>query len=830
MQAGKHYKQAGWKWQARPLVPVALAWLTGIAAGSLAGKNSIWLVSSMALAGVAGFAICFRLKKTILPAGLILCLAAGTLAIWLRYPESLPPRNVARFAGPTPWQVTGTVAEPVLESESRSRLVLEVESIRSRAAIKAAGGRLLVNILGPLEGRQILAGDRISVRGRIKLFHNFNNPGCFDYRRYMASRNIFSRTYCRPDKIIFLGPGPGYSFKRRLDAWRKHLVKVLEGTMAGFDPQVRAVSRALLLGDRSRVSSGLRRDFNRAGVGHVLAISGLHLGLVAAGSLALFTRLFAWCGFLRAAGRVRPAAALAAFIPTLAYALLAGMTPSTQRALIMVAVFLAALALGRRHDLANTLALAALVITVADPGALFAVSFQLSFAAVIGIVWLLERLSERLPAAKTKTARLANQALWLVLVNLAAFLATLPIVVRNFNQLSLVGGAANLAVVPLVALVVLPAGLAGIFLHGLWPAAAAWLLKLAASGLVPVLAAIRYLAGLEHAAVTLVTPTLIEIGLYYLALWSLVEIRRIRWASPLLAMVALVAALDSGYWVYQRYFRRDLRLTVVDVGQAACALAELPGGYTILIDGGGFSDNRIFDVGQKVVAPFLWSRKIATIDLVILSHANSDHLNGLLYILEKFSPARVWSNHQPAPTECYRRFCKLIESRRIPWPPPEILPRRTTINKATLHILHPRPADLETSQDLNANSLVVRIQLGKIAFLLPGDITAGAERRILKRCGRRQLASTVLVAAHHGSRSSNSRSFLKAIAPRWVAISCGYHNRFGFPHPQVLARLDKLGCRVLRTDRCGAISFVTDGTELKVTTFLDENSCLPETP
>ncbi len=814
---------------ARPLVLPALAWLGGIAAGGT--WPNLWIPIVVATAGIslAWLWIGSRLNKSLLPALVAACLAAGTVAISFWHPGRITDRDVACFAGPTWWKITGTLTGPPLKSAGRIRLVLAVESIQNRKKSIPATGRLLVNIMGQPR-RHFLPGDRIRFTGRIKPFYNFDNPGNFDYRRYMAFKGIHARSYCRPEKVTFLSVAHRFSLKRQLAIWRNHLGKELSRALAGYDESVRAVAAALLLGDRSQVTAKLRRDFARAGAAHVLAISGLHLGLVAAGSLVLLTWLLAWCRPLRDAAMVRRAAAMGAFLPTAAYALLAGMSPSTQRALIMVAVFLAAIVIGRRHDLYNSLALAALVITAAYPPALFSISFQLSFAAVIGIVWLLERLDGHLPAPKSWPARQANRLLWLALVNLAAMASTAPLVIRNFNQLSLVGGIANLAVVPLVGLVVLPAGLAGVFVCHLWPAAAAWLLKLSGLGLVPALKVIENLAAAKHAAVTMVTPTWLEIGLYYLAVWSLVQIKRSRWALRLLLAVALVAAADSTYWIYQRYFRDDLRLTLVDVGQGSCALAELPGGYTILIDGGGFSDNQVFDIGRRVVAPFLWNKKIATIDLVILSHANSDHLNGLLYILENFSPAMIWSNHQGAPTLAYRHFSALIARRKIPWPALEELPRRTVINKVAVDILHPRPRDLADCPDLNANSLVIRLQLGKIGFLLPGDITAAAERRILKRLGTRKLASTVLVAAHHGSRHSNSPALLKAVAPKWVAISCGKANRFGFPHRQVLARLKRLGCRVLRTDCCGAICFVTNGRKLAVTTFVPGCPCPLKTP
>ncbi len=236
----------------------------------------------------------------------------------------------------------------------------------------------------------------------------------------------------------------------------------------------------------------------------------------------------------------------------------------------------------------------------------------------------------------------------------------------------------------------------------------------------------------------------------------------------------------------------------------------------MMVDGGGFSDNAIFDVGARVLAPILWRKKIRTVDLVVLSHANSDHLNGLFYLLKQFNVAEAWSNHEPAPTKGYRRWIALLARQHIRHTPFDQLPRITTRHGVKLEILSPargflRRADSGEDGDLNDNSLVLRASYGQVSFLFPGDITARAESALVVGAGGQRLHSTVLMVPHHGSRTSSTMAFLSAVSPAEAIISCGWQNRFDFPHEVVLRRLRKEGCRIWCTATSGAVEVTTDG-------------------
>jgi competence protein ComEC len=292
--------------------------------------------------------------------------------------------------------------------------------------------------------------------------------------------------------------------------------------------------------------------------------------------------------------------------------------------------------------------------------------------------------------------------------------------------------------------------------------------------------------------------------------------------------VILAFAGDAGYWLYQRIWNDDLRVTYLDVGQGNAALLQLPGGYTALIDGGGFSDNSVFDMGARVIAPFLWRNKIQTIDALILSHPNSDHLNGLIFIAQHFNVKTIWSNGESKTTLGYKRLRKVVAEKHLFLPDFKQMPRKRLINGVEFLFLYP-PADFldkkkagQKWRNANNNSLVIKVSFGRVSFLFPGDITAKAEKELVRLSGA-NLASDVLLVPHHGSRSSSSRLFLSKVKPQVAVISAGWKNRFRFPHSTVLDAYQESGCRILRTDRNGAIMFSTDGKRLSATSFLSTN-------
>ena len=860
----------------RPAIPLLISLICGIVLGSEYkgfefGSGAVLLVSA---AGV-GWQIYCRQSGAIFPVLLFAALGYLSICPWVQ-PE-FPVNHVMHYAGSERWDITGKIDSQSQRAGGRIRLILQVSSLADEHQTHAVTGKLRVTAVGELP--QFSVGDVLRLKSRVRLINNFKNPGGFDYRRYMAFKRIWATAYVRGDRLAVIQQQHAADLLGFIHNARNSFSDLIDRS---GDAAAGAVLKALIIGDRTQITPELRQAFNRAGVGHLLAISGLHIGIVAMVAFVLFQALMGRIKPLLWRAATRKTAALVSLLPVFIYGMIAGFSPSTQRAVIMVAIFLLTFLFESEQDPLNTLSLAALLILVADPPSLFSISFQLSFSAVFAIIYGLSSLQNR---GKQQTVLL--KASWFIrfrsklvsffLVSFFAICGSLPLVSYYFNQISLVGIAANFIAVPLIGFVTIPLGLLALYLLPISITLAAWCIKAGTLILSFALDVVKFFADLPFAAVKTVTPSLLEIVCFYIMGWALLNLRPFgpnavtalptasdaadrnipvnshyplpmdktglrqfftifsslrddaswprKFAKLAVILVLLTLALDTCYWLYQRFWHTDLRVTVIDVGQGSASLLELPGGHTILVDGGGFSDNSSFNVGERIIAPFLWRKKIRTVDTLILSHPNSDHLNGLIYIAHYFNVNNVWTNNESVNTLGYANFMEVIAHKNIHLPVFEDMPRQYRIGGVELNLLYP-PANyiqLRNTQkwrNTNNNSLIVKASLKSISFLFPGDVMAEAEKELVHLEGN-NLSSTVLIAPHHGSKTSSSQVFLNSVNPEVVIISSGRNSRFKFPHSVVLKRYENQGCMIWRTDISGAIRLSTDGQELSIKATAD---------
>lgn len=807
----------------RPLLPLAAALTLGLFLGD---RFSGFAVSWIGAAGwLAAFVWIQRRPHRPVPVLLALFLVLGHQLIQPWTAPRFPPHHIVHRIGAGSVEVSGRVAAVLPPTRFGARFLVDCRQLVRGPDTKPAAGRLRVFSRGGAP--PMVPGDRVVFRTTVQEPSAYGNPGGFDYRRYLARRGIWAVGRTDRRRIRVLPQTVFWGWRPRLERLRQSIAGQI-GQAAGESPAA-AVLLALVIGQRGGIDSVLRDAFNRAGVGHLLAISGLHLGMVATVGFFCFRWLLAWVPFFLWRGWVVRGAAVLAMAPMLGYGALAGPAPSTQRAMIMVATALVALLIQREQDLLNTLAAAALVILMASPPALFSLSFQLSFAAVFAIVYGLPRVPESWRKPAGGLAALGVNYFW---VSLLALLGTLPIAMAAFHQVSLVGLAANLFLVPLVGFAIVPLGLTAALAGAVFPSLGVAGFQVGAALTDAALGLIHGFAGLPFAALKTFPPSVPETLGFYALGWALlarldgasastVDGRR-RVATMVMAGLAVAACVDAGYWLQHRFWHRDLRVTVLDVGQGSAALVEFPGGDTMLIDGGGFSDNSVFDVGRRLVAPVLLRKRIFTVDTVVLSHPNADHLNGLIHIAEHFNVGQVWTNGEAANSAGYRRFKAVLGSRSVKAPDYRTLSRRREIGGVDLEILYPPPNFMDLKKihpwrDANNNSMVLRLAAFGKSFLFTGDISREAEAELIRRAGGR-IQSTVLMVPHHGSRHSSTPAFLATVRPKVAVASAGRRNRFGFPHPRTLSRYERLSCRLLRTDRDGAVAFRAKDNTLEIET------------
>ncbi len=797
----------------RPLIPMAVAVMVGIAAGAWTPGHptAAAVLAAVALAAVVR-AVATGRPACVAP--LVLLVGLGYLSIQPWLAPRLGTTHAARFVGKGPVPLFGSVMDVPRVGSGRQQFQLDLNAGGRHGFSGPREGKIRVTVEG-LEPA-IARGDTLSFETRLRDPRNFNNPGGFDYRRYLFLQGVRATAFVPADRVRRVAGSPGSGPATVLERFRQRVAVLLFQSLRRKEA---AVLSALTIGDQSRIDEPLRTAFHRVGVGHLLAISGLHVAVVAALVYGLARRFLAWLPFLLVGGRLRKAAALATAGAVWTYAVVAGLSPSTQRAALMISAYLAAMLIDRERDLPNTLGLAALVVVAVHPPSLFSISFQLSFLAV---AWMVAGFyPQPIPAADGAWIR--RRVLWLwnwtrqfFFVSLWAILGTLPIVMQTFNQVSLVGLPTNFLFVPYIGTLVVCTALTGTALAAVCAPAAVFCFKAAGALLAPALSLLEALARWPASAAATFTPRWEEIALFYAAMALCLGWRKgaayprwRRWRTGLCALLSLAILGDGLYWGYRRFWHPDLRATVLDVGQGSATVVELPGGAVALVDGGGFSDNTVFDVGRHVVAPFLRYQKIGAVDLVVLSHANADHLNGLIYVMDTFPVAAVWSNHEAADTLGYRRFVETIQRRRLIWPAFQDLPRRADFGGGRIELLYPPaefiPAAERCHDNANNHSLVLRVSTRSGAVLLPGDIEASAEGKIVAGQAA-ALSAVVLVVPHHGSRTSSSAALLAAVRPKQAIVSCGWHNRYGMPHPSVLQRLDAMGARIWRTDHHGAVS------------------------
>ncbi len=579
---------------------------------------------------------------------------------------------------------------------------------------------------------------------------------------------------------------------------------------ASFPSDVAPMARALVLGE-SDLSPDDDAAMRASGRAHLLAVSGMHLVIAVVAVVAALRALLARIERF-SAGRDPGRWAAALGIPLAwAYAELAGDGGSTRRAAWMLTASFLARALQRRSDPARAFGWSLVAMAVGDPLVAFDVSFVLSAAATGGLFLLARPIAnageKRLPEVTRPLVRSAA-------ATLAATLPCAPILARFAPTLPLGGVAANLLAVPVGESIALPLCLVHALL-GPWPAAERGAAIAAAGALRIVRVIARWFADAHVLSASVPPPTSWQAVAILVAFAGLVVARR-EWRGTV-ALLAVAAVLFAEVGA-RRAGRPQgvLRATFLDVGQGDAALVDLPDGSAIVIDGGGLVGSPI-DTGERVIAPVLRARRRDALALAVLTHPHPDHFGGLATGLAATSLGALWDTGQGEREGVSGGYASLLATARARGAPilrPRDICGLHSIGGAQIDVLAPCPAS-SIDRGPNDNSIALRIAFGARALLFVGDAVEQEEQDLL-RLPRDRLRADVLKVGHHGSRTSSSRPFLAAVAPRVAVISVGARNRFGHPNPLTLASLDSVGIAVWRTDREGAITVTTDGRSLDV--------------
>ena len=681
------------------------------------------------------------------------------------------------------------------------------------------------------EDPSLRVGDRLRLRCKLYPPRGFHNPGGFSYERHLAFDRIYTIGFLPEEKgWVKLGEGFKNPVTLRVEHWRDSIRDFLsrEANLPGS-----GIFKALVLGEQGDIPEEIKESFILTGTAHLLAISGDQFGIVALLSFSLITWMLKRSEFLLLAISVRKWAAALTIPCIVLYAVIAGGGISVIRAAIMVITFLFSILLNRERHLLHTLTLAAFLILIFSPPSLFDVSFQLSFLAVLSILYLVPRILQQfkqeetslLPKPSWKRNILKYVKLSL-LVTGVAILGTSPFVALHFNRFAPVGFLTNLIIIPWVGFLIVPLSLTASIFSFFFTPLASLLIQINGFITLILLRVLAFFASLPFASFYVSTPTVFEMVLFYSLLFLVAHFRKRKKIRYLFVGLCLVSACDLTYWNLKDSFQKDLKLTFIDVGHGDSILIEFPKGKKMLIDGGGLYTDR-FDTGKNVIAPFLWKKKIRRIDMLVLSHPDPDHLKGLNFIASEFSVGQFWDNGLEGQSEPYLRLKDTLTQKKIK---AQSLSEETPLqimNGVEISVLNPparngRQSKVRNSSFLNNSSLVLMLRFKNVSVLLVGDIEKEAEGWMLRK--GYSLKADILKVPHHGSSSSSSPIFLERVNPRCAILSVGERNIARLPHPEVLKRYKQLGIRLFRTDKQGAITVLTDGENIGVEPFLKGES------
>ncbi len=882
-----------------PAVWIAASFAVGIAIRASGFSSAApWLVAATLL--IFAGALSARFIRTLWPAAILALAAWCALGVASASIERAAVRsdNVAQLAAarkfdtaePLHWR--GRLREDPLVLPWGARYLINLEEVEAAGRRIPVAGGLRVNYFWKRDAAEPLpplrAGDRVEALVRARQPRNFMDPGAPDTRALLARDGVDLIGTLRSLELLQRLASPPPTFAQRLARARGQLLKQIADTFPA-SPDISAILRAMLLGDRTFVDSNVALDFQKTGAFHVLVLAGLHVGVL--------------CAFLLWLGRkLRSPLWLTASVTLLALFFFAAVVqdrPPILRATLMAAFFLLAQPLYRRVALLNTVAIAAILLLAAHPSMLRDMSFELSFLAAASIAGLalpwIGRTSEpyltglkhlgdiardvSFPAKvaqfridlRAVVARLmmilprrlasfaepmlifplrAGLRLWeLFVLSFALQAGMLALLAFDFHRVTLAGPLSNVPAVLLTGLIVplgfLTLGAGFVSKHIAAPMAwiLGWLVKL-------LLASVQWVAALSRLSFRAPAPSLpllaatiatlvilcVFAGMHKLPDPVRVLRPRPRYGSTSLRVglfefaaatvfigLSLLAALHP---LRARLPLGSLEVTVLDVGQGDSIFAAFPDGHTMLIDGGGEPGSTWTrglrsgpDVGEDVVAPYLWSRGLKRIDVVALTHAHHDHLDGLRAILNDFAVGELWIGAD-SDAPAFRELLDEAKARGV----------KVVHHYASDHfqfggvqgeVIWP-PAPSGAPLTANNDSLVIELQDGSTRFLLPGDIEAKAENALVS--DGESLAADFLKVPHHGSKSSSTEAFLEGVAPRFAVISVGEGNPFGHPNDSVVERYEQRGTRIFRTDQNGAVTALSDGRTVTVTAYRESNA------
>jgi competence protein ComEC len=805
----------------RPALYILIPFCLGIAFSRISGVSIFY--SILAASGFIIVSILYSRHRAVSQIALFLAIFFTGMSVYLNS-NILPRDHIANFIPPDEHNdifVRGTIvddplATPTLYKTVRTSFTLKASLLKDGASWRKTNGLLKVDLFSK-KAQPVSFGNEVILEGTLSKPHGLNNPGLFNYAEYLQLKNIYCCLRVKEGNGIQVLKSDSFGSVKFLAYRIRHRMRALIDEYlimpySGF-------LKAILIGDRSGLKDRIKEDFVKTGTVHMLVINGLHVGLIAAFFLAMF-RIF----------RVPKKMNLAITTVLLVfYSFIAGSNPPVIRAVVMFAIYSIGYIIDRDADTLNSLSIAALAILLVNPKEMFDPGFQLTFISVASIIVFTPKLESRFPhfasegRLRKKWAKAYRYLTEGISVSVAVWLGSLPFFAAYFNIVSPACIILNLIAIPMLFLLIIVSFLFFVLCFVSVSAAMglAQGLQLAEKTLFAINGS---LANSPFAYFRVAKPSF-EFTLLYYALVSLLiippglqfknlKITRMRIAIGIMVLFNILV------WTGAPAGGADgMRMTFLDVGQGDSAFLEFPSGGTMLVDGGPGGEEDGSDMGESVVAPFLWNRGVKTIDILVVTHSHEDHLGGILYVLKNFNIGCVIDSGAISDSgKIYEEYLRLIKKNRTQ----RISVREGNLIRAfkgaEIFILNPEKDKMLA--DSNDNSLVLKVSYKSRDILLCGDIKDKAISRLISYGDF--LKADIMKVPHHGGALGNTgivKEFFDRVSPGIAIISVGAANKYGMPSGGTMAMITDLSSKLYLTKDSGAIKIYVNprSNELEIT-------------
>ena len=785
----------------RPLPIILALYIIGIIYGKFISINLIFLFSIIILLMLISI-ISFIKQWNITTALLFLIIFLIGILNYNLNSNPIGANHIANFIEDKKLTIICTVLdkEYYLNQEKISLKVKVSQIEREDYNIKTQG-LILVNTY--LEDCPYEYGDVLKIKGKLEKPIRQKNFGEFDYELYLAREKIFTYINIWQEKDIQKIGEDDSNFLVSFSLSARDKIK--EITKQTLPPPYNYLLVGMLLGEKSFIPPHLKEVFAEAGIMHILAVSGLHVGIIA-------MALLVFLSILRLPKKLK---LLTLILILLIYASITGFRPSVLRATIMFILLIGGKLINRNRNLNISLFFAAFLILLLNPLILYDAGFLLSFIVTFFIINLSPILQELF----------SKIVVWIknpLAVSTAAWIGIFPLSAYFFSKVSIISIVSNIFIIPLTGIAVILGfvtffiGLASISLAGIVAN-----INYLVLNLITLIA--KSFSLLPFAFIYVAQPSIMVIALYYLTVFLIIKIfykkilsRKIKKKAALIIIPVTLLII-----IIQVFYPADnLKVNFINVGAGDCILIEAPNKINILIDGGGTPQSD-FDVGSKIVIPYLRRKGINKINLLVLTHPHLDHLEGLLPVIKEFKVDMVLDSGLICDSSEYKEFISLIQKKGIPYHQAKAGDNFVFNNNLEIFLLNPLyDSDFYDESDFNNASIVVKLFYKNADFLFTGDIEEAAEKKLL--IWQNILQSDILKVGHHGSATSTNLEFLDKVDPSIAVITVG-KNHFGHPSQKIIERLEDKNIQIYRTDEDGTIIIRTNGHEYWIRTLKGNN-------